>query len=128
MTVQHLQQYSYQTDVVILCLLIIHADISTPPRNIRVVDVTTTSIAVTFDPIPCISQNANITDYAIDFGRSGNPPFVVGRIVEEFSFTLTGLDRNTSYFFEIYPIIDPSLGLNAVRVNRIVQTLSGNIF
>lgn len=107
-------------------LLFMCADIIVPPRNVNVMDVTRTSITVTFDPIPCLDQSADIMDYAIDFGRSRGPPFTIGRTIDGFSFTLDGLNKSTSYFFEIYPVIQPSLGLSVQRTEHIdVQTLSG---
>ena len=102
------------------------ADITVPPQNVQVTDVTTTSITVTFDPIPCLDQTANITGYAVDFGRSGNLPFAVGTIIENFTYTQTRLSKNTSYFFEIYPVVEPALGLTVQKTAPInLQTLSG---
>ena len=43
---------------------------SSPPTNVSVVDITSTSITVTWEPVPPIDQNGIITQYEVEYNQS----------------------------------------------------------
>ena len=92
------------------------------PLNVSVTDVTTSSISVEFIPsVLCL-------DHVIDIGLSGSSSFVVERLLTNYTYTETGLDEGTSYFFEIAPVVDSAFGITAQRSAPIhVRTLSGKL-
>ncbi len=102
-----------------------HPGLIVAPGNIVITDVTTTSVSFTFDPIrPCLELNANITGYAVDYSLTSSLPFDVGVPVSNFSHTQTGLEKGASYYFEIYPVVDPALSVERTAPVQ-VRTLSG---
>ena len=43
---------------------------SSPPTNVSVVDVTSTSITITWDEVPAIDRNGIITEYEVEYNQS----------------------------------------------------------
>ena len=43
---------------------------SSPPTNVSVVDITSTSITITWDEVPAIDRNGIITEYEVEYNQS----------------------------------------------------------
>ena len=77
---------------------------SHPPVNIDVIPFSPTSVTVSWDPVPAIHQNGNITHYEITYNQSTFHQVLPSteRIpADEESVTVTGLEENVVYSIRV---------------------------
>jgi len=77
-----------------------------PPANIRSVAVTSTSISIAWDPVPCSYRNTNITGYSVSYNVEANNFNITINLgtTDEKYMKATGLIPGTSYMFIITPM------------------------
>ena len=49
----------------------LHVAPSSPPANLQVSSTSHTSITITWDRVPCVDRNAEITQYTVRYGPTG---------------------------------------------------------
>ena len=98
----------------------------------RATDVTSTSVTIEWDPVPCLERNAEILGYGVDIGFSGLDTPFENRLSEDgVSIKITGLTSEESYFFAVYAVgAGRRLG-QAIRGQSsspvVVRTLAGKV-
>ncbi|XP_071824687.1 uncharacterized protein [Apostichopus japonicus] len=71
---------------------------SAPPKDVTLTAVSSTAIAVTWNPPQPNRQNGIITSYSLRYREVGSTfPQIVSTIADETSIILSGLSRDTSY-------------------------------
>ena len=65
-------------------------------------DITSTTTTVQWEPVPCVSQNGDITGYSVQYGVQGNEhtETVVVPSSDQ-ATTLTGLEPETTYLVQV---------------------------
>ena len=70
------------------------------PQNVREVEVTSTSITIQWDQVPCIEQNSEITGYIVRYSNSTGETQMAA-VQNSQMFTASGLTPNTAYSFQV---------------------------
>ena len=81
----------------------LHVDPSSPPGNLQVSSTSHTSITITWDRVPCVDRNADITQYTVRYGPAGTDTsrgFSVTDINNRM-FTAMTLVPRTSYTIQV---------------------------
>ena len=73
---------------------------SSAPENVREVEVTSTSITILWDQVPCIEQNSEITGYIVRYSNSTGETQMAA-VQNSQIFTASGLTPNTAYSFQV---------------------------
>ena len=84
--------------------LIFPSEPSSPPTNVSVIDVTSTSITVTWDPVPAIDRNGIITEYEVEYNQSTFDINTTQTVRVNSSYTmvqLTELHEYVEYFIQV---------------------------
>ena len=70
------------------------------PQNVREVEMTSTSITIQWDQVPCIEQNSNITGYIVRYSSSTGET-QMATVQNSQMFTASELTPNTTYSFQV---------------------------
>ena len=73
------------------------------PENVREVEVTSTSITIQWDQVPCIEQNSEITGYIVRYSNSTGETQMAA-VQNSQMFTASGLTPNTAYSFQLVAV------------------------
>ena len=77
-----------------------HIAPSGAPQNVREVEMTSTSISIQWDQVPCIEQNSEITGYIVRYNSSSGET-QMAPVQNSQVFTASGLTPNTTYSFQV---------------------------
>ena len=92
------------------------------PENVREVEVTSTSISIQWDQVPCIEQNSDITGYIVRYSNStGETQMATGQM-----FTASGLTPSTTYSFQVAAVnSDDEVGpySSTLEINTVAPTI-----
>ena len=69
-------------------------------QNVREVEVTSTSITIQWDQVPCIEQNSEITGYIVRYSSSTGEPQMAA-VQNSQMLKASGLTPNTAYSFQV---------------------------
>ena len=90
---------------IILDLFTLHILFSAPsaaPEDIKLKEVTSTSITAMWGPVPCDHRNGNITSYVVRYRKYGGGVFRNEANKEStMEFTITGLEPSTEYEIKV---------------------------
>ena len=86
---------------------------SAAPTSVTVSKVTSSSITVQWEEVPCIHHNGDITGYSLQHGVVGsestqNMPVSGASTIEA---TITGLVESTTYWIEVAAVNDAGVGV-----------------
>jgi len=104
---------------------------SKPPSNIRPVAVTSTSISIAWDSVPCSYRNTHITGYNVSYNIEASGFNITTNLgtTDEKYMKATGLIPGTSYVFIVTPIHNSYDPLPYSGILRLNTTLSeGTLF
>ena len=84
-------------------LLLIVTEPASPPRNVTVVNITSTSILLIWEEVPAIDQNGVITQYEVEYNQStfDSVPTTQNIIVNSTMTVLTGLEEYVDYSIQV---------------------------
>ena len=86
---------------------------SSPPTNVSVVDVTSTSITITWDEVPAIDRNGIITEYEVEYNQSTFDINTTQTVIVNSSSTmvqLTALHEYVNYSIQVRAYTDVGFG------------------
>ena len=91
---------------------------SAPPDSVSVSEVTSSSITVQWEFVPCIHRNGDTTGYSLQYtgGGSTQTMSVSGGDVTE--ATITGLTTSTTYFIRMAAVNDVGTGPYSSTVDQ----------
>ena len=78
----------------------------TPPRSLMVVDVTDTTVTLSW--MPPDPPNGIITQYQIQYRGTNSSSFSNNQVTTDLTYTVTGLTTNTEYDFRVraFTVVD----------------------
>ena len=84
-------------------LLLIVTEPASPPRNVTVVNITSTSIMLIWEEVPAIDQNGVITQYEVEYNQStfDSVPATQNKIVNSTMTVPTGLEEYVEYSIQV---------------------------
>ena len=91
---------------------------SASPTDVVVSEITTSSITVKWDVVPCIDRNGMITGYLVDYG------YGIQNVTEDTETLLSNLTSSTSYNVRVAGVNDAGIGVYST--DMIIFTL-GNM-
>ena len=91
---------------------------SASPTDVVVSEITTSSITVEWDVVPCIDRNGMITGYLVDYG------YGIQNVTEDTETLLSNLTSSTSYNVRVAGVNDAGIGVYST--DMIIFTL-GNM-
>ena len=87
------------------CLQIFYAVPASPPDNVTAVNISSTAIRVSWDPVPVIDQNGVITRYEVEYNQTTFSEVSLYNTTTVNSTTLmvdlTGLEKDVDYFIRV---------------------------
>ena len=99
---------------------------SAPPSSVRVTDVTSSTITVQWEMVPCIHQNGPITGYSVRYGVMGSgssqTETVSGASVTE--VTLSSLLKYTNYSVQVAAVNSADTGVFSEPVLQLTNDKS----
>ena len=106
--------------------MVILAAPSAPPSSVRVTDVTSSTITVQWEMVPCIHQNGPITGYSVRYGVMGSgssqTETVSGASVTE--VTLSSLLKYTNYAVQVAAVNSADTGVFSEPVLQLTNDRS----
>ena len=90
------------------CYAILYVVPDAPPASVTIVSVTNSSISIRWDPVECLRQNSILGGYQVLYESAEVYPEKQrssGIIMVDNSFTMVGLESNTSYSFQVFPVV-----------------------
>ena len=106
--------------------MVILAAPSAPPSSVRVTDVTSSTITVQWEMVPCIHQNGPSTGYSVRYGVMGSgssqTETVSGASVTE--VTLSSLLKYTNYAVQVAAVNSADTGVFSEPVLQLTNDRS----
>ena len=83
---------------------------SAAPTSVSVSKVTSSSITVQWEEVPCIHHNGNITGYLVQYGVVGSDS-TQNMCVSETNTTIFNLIESTTYTIKVAAVNDVGIGV-----------------
>ena len=80
-----------------------HTAPSAPPDSVSISEVTSSSITVQWEMVPCIHRNGDITGYSVQYGIQGQSTQTMSAPGDSSggSYEITGLQSSTTYSIQV---------------------------
>ena len=93
-----------------------------PPSNVNVTDVTSSTITVQWEMVPCDDQNGPITGYSVRYGVMGSSEREIEEVVgDQRMATISELAAATVYEYEVAGITTADTGAYSDPMTTLTQ-------
>ena len=93
-----------------------------PPSNVNVTDVTSSTITVQWEMVPCDDQNGPITGYSVRYGVMGSSEREIEEVVgDQRMATISELAAATVYEYEVAGITTADTGVYSDPMTTLTQ-------
>lgn len=102
-----------------------HAVPTEPPDSVGIRAVRDTEIEISWAPVNCLHRNAEILGYMVQYGPTSTYEEMKSSsgMIVDFSFAMRNLQPNTSYSFQVYPVIRQQLP-GSMLMTRLVSVVT----
>ena len=85
-----------------------------PPSSVIIRSITNTTISIGWEPIACPDRNSKIAGYRVSYGPTVSYPEAgeESGVIQDFSFTMRNRQPNTSYSFQVMPVLEFGQGVD----------------
>ena len=87
-----------------------HTAPSAPPDSVSISEVTSSSITVQWEMVPCIHRNGDITGHSVQYTGGGSTQTVSVSGGDVTEVTITGLTASTTYSVQVAAVNDAGTG------------------
>ena len=96
---------------------------SAAPASVGVTSTSFFSIALHWEPVPCMYQNGGITGYTVKYWIRGNEDsYITSTVAERTGVTISNLVPSTSYYFQLAAINSGGTGIFSDTVSAETST------
>ena len=91
-----------------------------PPASLTIFQVSNSTISLSWEPVSCPERNAPLTGYRVAYGTADTFPEnqLESDVLRERTFVLQDLRPNTTYSFQVFPVV----GLEEMQNEEVPRT------
>ena len=94
-----------------------------PPSNVSVTEVTSSTITVQWEMVPCIHQNGPITGYSVRYGVMGSGSSEAVSGASETETIISDLMSSTTYVVEVAAVNGNGTGVYSNPISQLTRGL-----